>query len=126
MKYILLLLTAMPLISLAQQTTPSTMKQEQPLTCKLSGKELQQRKATIIAHLKAQVHQKQSLPNGYAYRFNGSDTLIDELTDFIKTERQCCDFFNFNLQTKGDRSTTWLHITGPHDAKTFIDTELGL
>lgn len=126
MKNIIILLFAAPLLSSAQQQAPSTMKKQAPLTCKLTSKELQERKVTILASLKKQIIQKQPLSNGYAYKFSGSDAMIDELSDFIKTERQCCDFFDFSVQTKGDGSVTWLHITGPPGAQQFITSELGL
>ena len=94
------------------------------LTCKLTTPELRERKATVIANLKKQVLQRKELKNGFAYKFNGSDTMVDELTTFVKTERVCCDFFIFNLSISGDKSEAWLEITGPKGAKDFIKTEL--
>jgi hypothetical protein len=51
--------------------------------------------------------------------------MIDELVEFIKTERACCDFFIFNLSISS-KSEAWLEITGPRGAKDFIKTELGI
>lgn len=96
------------------------------LTCKLTSPELQQRKATVITNLKAQVIEKKELKNGYAFKFPGSDKMIDELTDFIKTERECCDFFTFNLSISGDKSEVWLELCGDGNVKDFIAAELGL
>ncbi len=96
------------------------------LTCKLTTPELQERKATVIASLKKQVLQKKELENGFAYKFKGSDTMVDELATFVKTERACCDFFHFNLSFSGDKSEAWLEITGSKGAKDFIKTELQL
>jgi hypothetical protein len=62
--------------------------------------------------------------NGFAYKFEGSDSMLDELVTFIKTERACCDFFSFKLSVSGDQSETWLEITGPAGAKDFIAKEL--
>jgi len=98
--------------------------QEKPIACKLTSLELQQRKATVISSLKRQMVAKKELPDGYRYQFQGTDVLLDELLDFIKTERMCCDFFQFTLQIAGDASETWLNITGPEGAKDFIKTEL--
>src|SRR4051812_1146362 len=67
------------------------------LTCKLTTPELRKRKETVIASLKKQMLQKKELKNGYAYKFAGTDKIIDELAEFVKTERACCDFFVFNL-----------------------------
>lgn len=52
--------------------------------------------------------------------------MLDELIEFIKTERECCDFFTFNLSITGDKSEAWLELTGVEGAKDFVTTELGL
>jgi hypothetical protein len=96
------------------------------LTCKLTTPELRERKAIVIASLKKQMIAKKELKNGFAYKFSGSDTMVDELATFVKTERECCDFFVFNLSISGDKSEAWLEITGPKGAKDFIKTELEL
>ena len=96
------------------------------LTCKLTSPELQKRKETVLASLKAKVIEKKELDNGYAFKFSGSDQMVDELTEFIKTERECCDFFTFNLSISGDKSEAWLELTGVEGAKDFVTQELGL
>lgn len=96
------------------------------LTCKLTTPELRERKATVIASLKKQMLEKKELKDGFAYKFGGSDTMVDELATFVKTERACCDFFIFNLSISGNKSEAWLKITGPKGAKDFIKTELEL
>lgn len=98
---------------------------KKPMTCKLTSPELQKRKVTVIAEIKKLIKEKQGLPNGYAYRFDGTDKNIDLLTDFIKTERQCCDFFNFTIDINNNK-TTWLKITGAKGVKGFITSELEL
>jgi hypothetical protein len=52
--------------------------------------------------------------------------IVDELATFVKTERACCDFFNFSLSISGDKTEAWLKITGPMGAKDFIKNELEL
>jgi len=95
-------------------------------SCKLTTKELQERKATVIGSLRKQVLETKELSNGYAFKFTGSDKVLDELIEFVKTERQCCDFFTFTLSFSGDGSEAWLELTGPEGTKDFISTELGL
>jgi len=96
------------------------------LTCKLTTPELRERKATVIASLKKQILETKELKKGFAYKFSGSDSMVDELAIFVKTERICCDFFVLNLSISGDKSEAWLEITGPKGAKDFIKTELEL
>lgn len=99
---------------------------DQEVSCKLTSPELQKRKETVIASLKKQILEKKELENGYAYRFEGNDKVIDELVEFVKGERSCCSFFTFGLSFSGDGSEAWLNLTGPEGAKEMIDGEIGL
>lgn len=113
------------------QTTTSTCSDNckaknktSELSCKLTTPELQKRKETIIASLKKQILDKKELKDGYAFKFEGRDEVLDELIAFIKTERMCCDFFTFGLSISGDKSEVWLELTGVDGAKDFITSEL--
>ncbi|MGL4630729.1 MAG: hypothetical protein ACRCVT_05925 [Leadbetterella sp.] len=105
---------------------PCQAKSSASVSCKLSSKELMERKANIIKNLKNQVIEKRELDNGYAYKFVGTDKMVDELIDFVKSERQCCDFFTFNLSIGGDKKEVWLEMIGSKDAKEFIKAEMDL
>lgn len=96
------------------------------MACKPTTSELQKRKETVIASLKKQIVEKKELKNGYAFKFSGTDEVLDELTEFIKTEREYCDFFTFAIFVSGDKSEAWLELTGADGAKEFITEELGL
>lgn len=96
------------------------------VTCKLTTPELRKRKETVIASLKQGILERKELPNGFAFKFSGNDQTIDKLTEFIKTERECCDFFTFNLAISGDKKEAWLQLTGAGKAKDFILSELEL
>lgn len=96
------------------------------MTCKLTNPELRKRKETVIADLKQKMIDKRELTNGYAFKFPGTDNVLDELTEFIKTERECCDFFIFGLSISGDKSEAWLELTGAEGVKDFITAELEL
>lgn len=104
--------------------TPKQEIASQALTCKLMSPELRKRKETVLASLKKKVVARQELGNGYRYNFHGSDNILDELIAFIKTERQCCNFFEFRLIVHGDGKMVILEITGPEGVKKFIETEL--
>jgi hypothetical protein len=96
------------------------------LTCKLTTPELTERKATVIASLRKQILTTKELKNGFPYKFTGSDIMVDELAAFVKTERECCDCFIFNLSISSDKSEAWLEITGPKGVKDFVKAELEL
>lgn len=95
------------------------------VSCKLTSPELRERKKTVIASLSKKIIEKKELKDGYAFKFSGTDTILDELIAFIKTERECCDFFTFGLSVSGDKSEAWLELTGAESAKDFITSELG-
>ena len=96
------------------------------ISCKLTNPELEKRKETVIASLKNQVKETKEISNGYAFKFAGTDKTIDELIEFTKTERECCDFFPFNISISGNKNEIWFSLTGPKEAKQFISGELGL
>lgn len=100
------------------------MKTEQ-LSCRLSTPEFQKRKDTVITSLKQQIIEKKEIKNGFAFKFPGTDNVLDELTEFIKTERECCVFFHFAISVSGDKSEAWLELTGADGVKEFIIAELG-
>lgn len=93
------------------------------LSCKLTSQELRKRKEEVISKVKKQVLDKKELSDGYTYKFKGTDEMLDMLTAFVKSERQCCDFFNFTMKVNSD-SFVWLDITGQEGVKEFIETEL--
>jgi hypothetical protein len=100
-------------------------KNEVEITCKLTTPELQKRKATVIAALQKEVVEKTELPDGYSFKFNGTDSIIDELTEFIKAERHCCGFFIFTIKVSDNKGFIRFAITGPPGTKDFIENELG-
>jgi|APTNR8051073442_1049403.scaffolds.fasta_scaffold10360_2 hypothetical protein len=101
-----------------------TLNEQAKLTCKLTTPELQQRKKTVIAELKSQVLEKVETDQGFKYKFEGSDKMLDLLNTFIKTERLCCDFFVFNLTASSDTKFAWLELSGPEGTKDFIKHEI--
>jgi len=95
-----------------------------PIVCKLSTPELQHRKATAIAALRSRVLLRTELENGFIYEFTASDEVLDQLNEFVKTERICCDFLTFHLTIHDTRA--FLNIIGPVGAKEFLQEEVGL
>ena len=104
----------------------SSCRESEELVCNLTSPELRKRKETVLENLKRQILEKKEMSNGFAFRFPGSDVVMDELTAFIKTERECCRFFTFDLSVSGDKSKIWLSLTGAPGVKDFITGELGL
>lgn len=95
------------------------------LSCRLTSPELQQRKKTVLASLRARIELGMETPGGYRFRFASTDANLDELTEFVKTERMCCPFFTFVVSVGQEGEPTWLELSGPEGAKQFIRDELG-
>lgn len=95
------------------------------LTCKLTTPELQKRKRTVIAELKSLVKDREEDTKAVRYKFESTDGNIDLLSDFIKTERLCCDFFEFRLDVGSNSGFIWLTLSGPEGVKEFIRDEIG-
>lgn len=94
------------------------------VACQLTSPELQKRKIEAVASLKKLVLDRKELADGYQYLFEGKDAVLAEIVEFIKTERQCCTFFTFNLTIEDAAGNIWLSITGPERSKAFIDQEM--
>lgn len=107
-----------------KEASMKTLTERAKLTCKLTTPELQQRKKTVIAELKNLLLEKTETENGFKYKFDGTDVMLDKLNEFIKTERLCCDFFVFTLTATSDAKATWLELSGPEGTKEFIKHEI--
>ena len=126
MSLILIAMAFAPSLSLHAQNKVRATYDTKKLSCKLTNRKLQQRKQTVLADLKAKVTQKRELENGFGYTFAGTDEMLDLLTLFIKTERQCCDFFDYHFLITGSSEQIEMSITGPAGVRDFIREELGL
>ena len=95
------------------------------VACKLTTPELQERKRTVIAELKQLLMEKKETDNGIRYKFDSSDKMLDLISSFIKTERMCCDFFDFTVTVEAETGFMWLELSGPKGTKEFVNEEIG-
>jgi hypothetical protein len=58
---------------------------------------LQQRKATGYCRIEDADPGKKELADGLSLQFGSPDQVLDKLIDFVKAERLCCDFSNFQI-----------------------------
>jgi len=66
------------------------------------------------------------VPNGYALSFPMNPANFILVAEFVTYERRCCSFLSFSLNANSGEELGVLSITGPQDAKQFIQAELGL
>ena len=96
------------------------------LACKLTTPEFQKRKATIIAGLRSRLTGTEEITNGFNFAMAATDEAIEAVSHFVKTERQCCEFFSYRVSIPSGSPNLHLELTGPPGAKEFIRNELGL
>jgi hypothetical protein len=94
------------------------------ICCTLNPSQMQERK-NILQKLHCLVKEKMEVENGYLFRFDGSNDIINQIVDIIKLERQCCSFLNFNITIEKETAPVFLKITGPQGTKDFLLYELG-
>ena len=95
-----------------------------PVACSLSGRELRDRKATLLAELRCAVCTIQELPDGYVFRLPGDKRSIAVVAELIAAERECCPFLAFTLILPSNMGPMDVLVTGPVRAKDFLRTIL--
>lgn len=97
-------------------------KHDQPLICELPALELATRKQHLLKMLYPHIQEIKPLPDGCAWRFEGSDDRWAQLADFVRQERQCCAFLRFQLIAEPQNGPLWLEATGPQGTRAFLET----
>ncbi len=68
------------------------------------------------------VRRVEELPDGYRVLLHRDAASPEELAELVGYERRCCSFLTFET---GDDPDVFLDITGPDEAKRFIEAEFG-
>ena len=90
------------------------------LVCKLTGAELQKRKAALQKEIFTEVEGSEEVENGYVFHFRDEGNFIEKLADFLLAEKKCCPFFQFDLSIKANNAGISLKVSGPPEAKAMI------
>jgi hypothetical protein len=92
-----------------------------PIACSLDARELAARQHEIRSSVLAEAESVERLPNGYRWRFRGSD-LLARLGVLIDAERRCCQFLQFSLFAEAGLGAVTVDVTGPEGTTEFLDT----
>lgn len=95
-----------------------------PIVCALSEPELHERERTVLAALRAHVHDVAARPDGFALELATSDEAIAAATALIQVERRCCPFLRFALTVEPGEGLVTLTLTGPSGVREFLSTWL--
>ena len=99
---------------------------EEPYTCNMAALTAEDLAVyeTLTETLLASIQEKKELKDGYAFRLP-PEKLVDS-AQWVSFERQCCPFFEFELEVAKDGGPVWLRITGGKAIKEFIRAEFQL
>jgi hypothetical protein len=98
---------------------------ESPFYCDMSMLSAAERahKDEIAGRLAAVRLGARELSNGYEFRFPGDTATLQQLTDWIVTERLCCPFFDFDVRLDSEGGPIALRLTGRKGTKAFIKAD---
>jgi len=116
------LLASLALASLSGGASAGEPAQDHPIACQLDALSASDRARhdKLMVALSEDVREVKELPNGYAFRLPTDSKRLAEVGEWISLERQCCPFFNFDLQWSAVDAAPWLHITGTREVKAFL------
>lgn len=104
---------------LSQGDTPGE-EATMAIACQLSEEGFGER-MDLVRELYSGVLSSEELQDGYALTYPGNDEWAEKLTDFIRSERECCPFFVFELKFEPERGPIRLSIRGGEGVKEFLE-----
>src|SRR5439155_17494210 len=93
-------------------TNANSEAEELPIACNLPEAEMSARGEEVTEDIFSRCEQMAELPDGYAFRFPGSDEWATKLLYFVLEERKCCPFFVFEIRFDPQEGPIWLHLRG--------------
>ena len=95
-------------------------------SCRLSPVEQTQRRETFDLAIRPRIEEVRETVSGYALRFGADDAVIMDLARWVRDERKCCAFLEYQIRVAADNGPVWLEVTGDAQGKGFIARALGL
>ncbi len=96
------------------------MKNESPIDCRLSAPDLAARLAEIRAGLLSSVENVEPIDSGYRLRLPNTGPNAEAVLDFVRLERQCCPFLDFQVTIPSEARSIHLELTGDGEVREFI------
>jgi hypothetical protein len=91
----------------------------------LSAKE-RARHQQLAHQLKQATIETEELPGGFGFRLDRTQISLPELAEWISAERQCCPFFDFDIELQRNNGPLWLKLSGKDGVKAFMRKEFGI
>lgn len=97
-----------------------------PIACTLDADALRTRREGLLAALLATAAERTPLSDGYAFRFDPCDGILDLIARVVDAERRCCRFLRFEIAVEPDTGPIRVTLTGPAGTREFLAATLGL
>lgn len=96
----------------------------EPRACNLEAlsPEERARRAELFESVGRSVRKVEELPDGYRVLLHRDAASPGDLVELAGYERRCCPFLTFRT---GEQPVPFFEVTGPADAKGFIEAEFG-
>ncbi len=102
------------------------MDTQPELACRLTSPELAQRLDDLRTGLFDRVESVTWDDASAVFTFSQTDTVVDDLLDFVRGERQCCPFLTYTLTLPADQSRLMLRLSSDSpEGGTFIRQTFG-
>ena len=91
-----------------------------PLACELTTREVQGRKAGLLATVRRHALTLTPCADGLRMEFPDSPVVLAEVLELIRLESACCRFLQFHLQAGPRETPTTLTLSGPPGTGAFL------
>jgi hypothetical protein len=82
--------------------------------------ELQERRRGLLGNVIAAMSEVTELEDGFRYKFPLAGDVLEEVTNLIQLEHQCCPFLTFRLTIGAGADFASLELIGPPGTKEFL------
>lgn len=94
------------------------------LVCNLSEAEKAKRRPKAEALFRDRLDSYRKTDDGYAFRFEPEDDVLERIFEFVDAERQCCPFFRFEVTVTPDGGPLELVIGGSEQIQSFLEEQM--
>ena len=100
-------------------------KRTVPIACSLTAQQLAEMRDGLLPGLLSKAGAKESIRDGFRWRFDPMPGLLKEIGAVIDAEHRCCPFLRFLLVVEPGDVPATLEVTGPNGTEEFLSTLLG-
>ena len=77
----------------------------------------------LLRRLRDAMSERSELPDGYAFRLDGTLVSLVEVAEWAALERACCPFLTFEIEVPAGETDWWIRLRGAAGVKEFLECE---